>query len=207
MPDFSFESALHSRGLRIVAGVDEAGRGPLAGPVCAAAVVLPAGFSCPGLDDSKKLTARKRDELFRRLTEDGEVRWAMSFAEEEEIDRVNILRATHAAMGRAVSGLDLAVDHCLIDGLPLPSFAWPHDGVVKGDLKSLSIAAASVIAKVSRDRRMLELAEEFPEYGFQRHMGYGTKEHLEALRRHGPCRIHRRSFQPVAQLALPFDGA
>ncbi len=207
MPDLALESALHARGLRVVAGVDEAGRGPLAGPVYAAAVVLPAGFECQGLDDSKKLTARRREDVFDRLAADVSVRWAFSFADEEEIDRLNILRATHAAMARAVAALGVAVEHCLVDGLRVPSFAWPHDGIVKGDGKSLSIAAASVIAKVSRDRRMLELAGEFPQYGFQRHMGYGTKEHLEALRRHGPCRIHRRSFQPVAQLALPFDGA
>lgn len=207
MPDLTLESALRARGLRIVAGVDEAGRGPLAGPVCAAAVALPPGFECPGLDDSKKLTARRREELFGRLTSDASVRWAFSSADEGEIDRLNILRATHAAMARAVAALGVTVEHCLIDGLRVPSFAWPHDGIVKGDGKSLSIAAASVIAKVSRDRRMLELAEEFPQYGFQRHMGYGTREHLEALRRHGPCRIHRRSFKPVAQLALPLDGA
>lgn len=192
--------------MRIVAGVDEAGRGPLAGPVCAAAVVLPVGYLCPGLDDSKKLTARKREDLFLRLTGDERIRWAISFAEVDEIDRVNILRATHAAMARAVAALQISVDHCLIDGLPLRSFAWSHDGIVKGDSKSMSIAAASVIAKVSRDRKMLELADKYPEYGFQRHMGYGTREHLEALRRHGPCRIHRRSFQPVAQLALPIDA-
>lgn len=186
--------------------MDEAGRGPLAGPVHAAAVILPPGFGCPGLDDSKKLRPGKREELFERLTTDDRVLWAYAVSEVEEIDRVNILRATHAAMARAVAALGVAVDHCLIDGLRLPVFGWPHDGVVKGDGKSLSIAAASVIAKVSRDRRMRELAGEFPEYGFQRHMGYGTKEHLEALRRHGPCRIHRRSFQPVAQLALPLEG-
>lgn len=207
MPDDALESALRARGLTSVAGVDEAGRGPLAGPVAAAAVILPAGWSCPGLDDSKKLTAAKRERLYEAITADSAVVWALSFAEPREIDRINILRATHAAMARAVAGLARAVDHCLIDGLPVPAFPWPHDGVVKGDGKSLSIAAASIIAKVSRDRVMHELSQEFPQYGFERHMGYGTKEHLAALLRHGPCRIHRRSFQPVAQLALPFDPA
>jgi len=206
MPDLSFETALHARGVRIVAGVDEAGRGPLAGPVSAAAVVLPPSFSCPGLDDSKKLSAAKREVLYQRLTGDPSVIWSLAYAEADEIDAKNILRATHAAMARAVAGLAVTVDHCLIDGLPVRAFAWPHDGIVKGDGLSLSIAAASVIAKVSRDRVMLEYAREFPHYGFERHMGYGTKEHLEALRIHGPCRIHRRSFQPVAQLALPLDG-
>lgn len=207
MPDDAFESKLRRRGLIRIAGIDEAGRGPLAGPVSAAAVVLPAGWRCPGLDDSKKLTALKRERLFERITSDASVLWSRSFAEPEEIDRINILRATHAAMARAVQGLGVEVDHCLVDGLAVPGFQWPHDGIVKGDGKSLSIAAASIIAKVSRDRVMMEFAREFPDYGFERHMGYGTKAHLEALRLHGPCRIHRRSFQPVAQLALPFDEA
>jgi ribonuclease HII len=207
VPDDSLESALRARGLLRVAGVDEAGRGPLAGPVAAAAVVLPAGWSCAGLDDSKKLTPARRERLFEAITSDRSVAWALAFADPEEIDRLNILRATHAAMARAVQALGPEVDHCLIDGLPVPAFPWPHDGVVKGDGISLSIAAASIIAKVSRDRLMLEISREFPEYGFERHMGYGTKDHLAALRRHGPCRIHRRSFQPVAQLALPLDPA
>jgi ribonuclease HII len=207
MPDEQLESALRARGLKIVAGVDEAGRGPLAGPVAAAAVVVPAGWRCPGLDDSKRLSAARRERLFERITTDTAVSWSLAFAEPDEIDRINILRATHAAMARAVAGLKLAVDHCLVDGLAVRDFPWPHDGVVKGDGKSLSIAAASIIAKVSRDRVMLGFAREFPDYGFERHMGYGTKAHLEALRLHGPCRLHRRSFQPVAQLALPLDGA
>jgi ribonuclease HII len=207
MPDDSLESALRARGLSRIAGVDEAGRGPLAGPVAAAAVILPTGWRCDGLDDSKKLSAARRERLYETITGDPAVTWSLSFAETEEIDRVNILRATHAAMARAVRGLAAVVEHCLIDGLPLREFAWPHDGIVKGDGRSLSIAAASIIAKVSRDRVMLEFAREFPQYGFERHMGYGTKAHLEALRLHGPCRLHRRSFQPVAQLALPLDGA
>ncbi|MEM1084965.1 MAG: ribonuclease HII [Verrucomicrobiota bacterium] len=205
MPDLSFESDCHGRGLKVVVGVDEAGRGPLAGPVAAAAVVLPEGFACAELDDSKKLSATKRERIFVELMECNDLQWSLSYAEPEEIDRINILKATHAAMARAVEGLGLEVDHCLIDGLAVPGFPWSHDGVVKGDGRSLSIAAASIIAKVSRDRRMLELAEEFPQYGFERHKGYGTKVHLEALRRHGPCRVHRRSFQPVAQCTLPLD--
>ncbi len=207
MPDTSLESALRSRGLLVVAGVDEAGRGPLAGPVAAAAVILPPRWRCKGLDDSKKLAPAKREQFYARITSDERVAWCVAFADTGEIDRLNILRATHAAMVRAVEGLARAVDHCLIDGLPVPAFPWPHDGVVQGDGKSLSIAAASIIAKVSRDRLMVELSREFPQYGFERHMGYGTREHLEALHRHGPCRHHRRSFQPVAQLPLPFDPA
>ena len=207
MPDFSLEVACHARGHRVVAGIDEAGRGPLAGPVVAAAVILPPEFDTSGLDDSKKLSERRREELHERLVSDSAVSWAVACVEAEEIDRLNILRATHVAMARAVSALGRPVDHCLIDGLPVPAFPWSHDGVVKGDGRSLSIAAASVLAKVARDRRMLEHAREFPEYGFERHKGYGTRDHLAALARHGPCRLHRRSFQPVAQLPLPLEGA
>lgn len=209
MPDFLLERACRARGLWPVAGVDEAGRGPLAGPVVAAAVVLGQedAFDAAGLDDSKKLSARRREEWHARLTGGGlpGVRWAVGIAAVEEIDRLNILRSTHLAMERAVAGLGVPVAHCLVDGLPVPGFRWPHDGVVKGDSRSLSIAAASVVAKVTRDRIMAELAAEFPQYGFARHMGYGTPGHLDALRRHGPCRAHRRSFEPVAQLSLPLD--
>jgi len=207
MPDLSLESSLHARGLQWIAGVDEAGRGPLAGPVAAAAVILPRGFSCDGLDDSKKISALKRDVLFEKITTDPQIIWAVALADHEEIDRLNILRATHLAMRRAVESLEKRPDHCLIDGLPVANFPFPHDGVVKGDGLSLSIAAASIIAKVTRDRLMREIDREFPQFGFARHQGYGTKEHLEALRIHGPCRHHRRSFQPVAQLSLPLDGA
>ena len=205
MPDLALEIALHARGLHRIAGIDEAGRGPLAGPVAAAAVILPRKFSCLGLDDSKKLSPRKREFLFERLTTDPSVVWAVATADREEIDRLNILRATHLAMLRAAEALALSPDHCLIDGLPVKNFPISHDGIVKGDGLSLSIAAASIIAKVTRDRIMRALGEEFPQYGFAKHQGYGTKMHLEALRIHGPCCHHRRSFQPVAQLALPLD--
>lgn len=205
MPDLTFEHACHARGLAFVVGIDEAGRGPLAGPVAAAAVLLPAKFCCPGLDDSKKLSPAKRARLYDEIIATSKLRWALAYAEPEEIDRINILRATHLAMARAAEALGISIDHCLIDGLALPHFPFPHQGIVKGDGLSLSIAAASIIAKVSRDRRMIAYAEEFPEYGFDRHKGYGTKLHLEALQQHGPCRIHRRSFQPVAQLTLPLD--
>ncbi len=207
MPDLAHESALHSRGLHRIAGVDEAGRGPLAGPVAAAAVILPPGFYLPGLDDSKKLSAAKREALFEKITTDPAIRWAVALAESPEIDHLNILRATHLAMRRAVEALPETPDHCLIDGLAVKDFPFPHDAIIKGDSKSLSIAAASIIAKVTRDRIMKELDREFPQFGFAKHQGYGTKVHLEALRIHGPCRHHRRSFQPVAQLTLPLDGA
>jgi ribonuclease HII len=206
VPDLTRESSLHARGVKRVAGVDEAGRGPLAGPVAAAAVILPRDFSCPGLDDSKKITAARRELLFEQLTGNPQVVWAVAIADCGEIDRLNILRASHLAMRRAVESIDPWPDHCLIDGLPVHGFPVPHDAIVKGDGLSLSIAAASIIAKVTRDRLMREIDREFPEFGFARHQGYGTKEHLEALRIHGPCRHHRRTFQPVAQLALPLDG-
>ncbi len=207
MPDLTFESACHARGLSWIAGVDEAGRGPLAGPVAAAAVILPRGFACPGLDDSKKISPAGRDVFFEIITTDPEIIWSVATANHEEIDRINILRATHLAMRRAVEALQQKPDFCLIDGLPVRDFHIPHQGIVKGDGISLSIAAASIIAKVTRDRIMLKIDREFPQFGFAKHQGYGTKAHLEALRTHGPCRHHRRSFQPVAQLTLPFDGA
>ena len=205
MPDLSLEQALHARGILRVAGIDEAGRGPLAGPVAAAAVILPRNFSCSGLDDSKKLSATARRRLFDQLTKDPDIIWSVATADHEEIDSINILQATHLAMRRAVEGLREKPDHCLIDGLPLRQFICPHDGIVKGDSISLSISAASIIAKVTRDDIMQEIDREFPQFGFAKHQGYGTKLHLEALRIHGPCRYHRRSFQPVAQLALPLD--
>jgi ribonuclease HII len=205
VPDLALESELYARGLQWIAGVDEAGRGPLAGPVAAAAVMLPRGYSCRGLDDSKKLSALKREKLYELLTGNSEIVWAVAVADREEIDRLNILRATHLAMRRAAEALDPRPEYCLIDGLPVSGFPFPYDAIVKGDGKSLSIAAASVIAKVTRDALMREIDKEFPQFGFARHQGYGTKVHLEALRIHGPCRHHRRSFQPVAQLALPLE--
>jgi len=205
MPDLEIEQQRWAQGESIVVGIDEAGRGPLAGPVSAAAVVLPQDFSHEVLNDSKKLTEKKREKIFEEITQRGDIQWACSFAEVEEIDEKNILKATHAAMARAVDQLGIEVDFCLIDGLAVPQFPYPSEGIVKGDGLSLSIAAASVIAKVSRDRKMLEYAEEFPEYGFEKHKGYGTKAHLEALHKYGPTRIHRQSFQPVAQLSLSFE--
>ena len=206
MPDFAFESACHARGLSWIAGVDEAGRGPLAGPVSAAAVILPRGFDCAGLDDSKKISPKSRERLFELLTNHPQVIWAVATADHHEIDRFNILRASHLAMRRAVESLRQLPDFCLIDGLPVRGFPVPHEAIVKGDGLSLSIAAASIIAKVTRDRTMCEIDVEFPQFGFARHHGYGTREHLEALRIHGPCRHHRRSFQPVSQLTLPLEG-
>lgn len=200
MPDLQFESIKRADGYGLIAGIDEAGRGPLAGPVSAAAVILPSDFSHELLDDSKKLTEQRREKLYDELTARQDIFWSLAYAEVDEIEQINILRATHAAMGRAAQSLSKKPDFCLIDGLPVPHFPLPSDGIVKGDGKSLSIAAASIIAKVSRDQLMLKYAEQYPEYGFERHKGYGTKLHLEALRKHGPCPIHRKTFAPVANL-------
>ena len=205
--DFSRERALRARGFLLVAGVDEAGRGPLAGPVVAAAVILPEDFALDGLTDSKKVSAPKREKIYAILTATAEILWAVAEASVEEIDRLNILRATHLAMARAVQGLPSKPDHALVDGLPVRGLPVEHTAVVEGDTLSLSIAAASIIAKVTRDRLMVELDTRFPQYGFARHKGYGVREHLEALRNHGPCPAHRRTFAPVAQTQLPLETA
>ncbi|MBR5212717.1 MAG: ribonuclease HII [Akkermansia sp.] len=202
-PDMTAEAAAYAAGYKHVCGIDEAGRGPLAGPVVAAAVVLPPGYDIPGLNDSKKLTAKKRDALYEQLMADERVLKCVAEATVQEIDELNILRATHLAMARAAQGITPAVDFCLIDGLAVPNFPLPSQNMVKGDARCLSIAAASVLAKVTRDRYMQRLAEEFPQYGFDRHAGYGTKAHLEAIRKYGVTIHHRCTFAPVAQMELP----
>jgi ribonuclease HII len=206
-PTLRHELEWKCRGHALVAGVDEAGRGPLAGPVCAAAVVLPEGFEHEVLNDSKQLSAGQRALIFEELTVLRGLVWSMVMIHADEIDRINILQATHAAMRRAVLDLAPGADCALIDGRPVPDFPLPCQSLVKGDSVSLSIAAASVVAKVSRDRFMIAAAREYPEYGFERHKGYGTRRHLQALRRHGPCPLHRRSFEPVHQLSFAFDEA
>ena len=202
-PDMSEELAAHSEGYARVCGIDEAGRGPLAGPVVAAAVILPPGYSLPGLNDSKKLTAKKREVLYTALMEDEAVQKCIAQATVQEIDELNILRATHLAMRRAAEGLPGGADFCLIDGLPVPGFPLPSRSIVKGDARCLSIAAASILAKVWRDHYMNELDRQFPAYGFARHAGYGTKAHIQAIHEHGITVHHRRTFAPVTQLELP----
>jgi Ribonuclease HII len=199
---FEHEHRLWRQGIHPVAGVDEAGRGPLAGPVVAAAVILPQKIRLPGLDDSKKLTARAREDFYRRLTENPDVVWAVAVRDADVIDRINILRACHEAMAEAVRSLATPAVHALIDGLPVRDFVVAQTALIGGDGLSRSIAAASVIAKVTRDRLMARHCEEWPVYGFSRHKGYATPEHLDSLARHGPCPIHRRTFSPVAQMAL-----
>ena len=177
----------------VICGVDEAGRGPLAGPVCAAAVILPQGEIIPGLNDSKKLTDKKRRELFPIIKEKA-IAYGIAFATEQEIDEINILQATFLAMKRAIAQLDGKADFALIDGNRETDFGIPCLTVVKGDSRSANIAAASVLAKVTRDLYMEELAETYPQYGFEIHKGYGTKAHYAALTEHGMCDAHRRTF-------------
>lgn len=197
------ERALRESGADCIAGIDEAGRGPLAGPVVAAAVILPEDFHHEVLTDSKQLGATVREALYAELTAEGSgILWAVAVADHKEIDRINILRATHQAMRRAVAALPRVPSHALIDGLPVRPFPVPSTALVKGDAQSFSIAAASILAKVTRDRIMLEMDALYPQYHFAQHKGYGTAEHLAMLQAHGPCPIHRRSFLPVRQAQL-----
>lgn len=190
---WEIEQTWADRGFHAICGIDEAGRGPLAGPVCAAAVILPEGLDIPGLNDSKKLTDKKRRELFP-IIEEQAIAFGIGWASQEEIDDINILQATFLAMSRAVEQLSIRPDLALVDGNRAPTLDLPVETVVKGDSLSASIAAASVLAKVSRDDVMLRMAEEYPGYGFEVHKGYGTKAHYEALRNLGPSPIHRRTF-------------
>ena len=194
-PDFAFERSARAQGFRQIAGVDEAGRGPLAGPVVAAACILPDAPRFAQLNDSKKLSAKQRGELYQLLTSDEEVVYAIKEVSAELIDQVNILQATYIAMRSAVSALAVAPDYLLVDGAQLPGAAAPSLKIIKGDAKSLSIAAASILAKVYRDALMMEYHERWPEYGFDAHKGYGTAAHVRALESHGPSPIHRKSFK------------
>ncbi len=198
----NYEVQLRASGFLRIAGIDEAGRGPLAGPVVAAAVILPEGFTHRKLTDSKKLSPKVREGIYEELLENPAVRHAIVALDSEEIDRLNILRATHEAMRRAVFKLPVPPDHALIDGLPVRPFPIAQTALVGGDGLSLSIAAASVLAKVTRDRMMLALDALYPQYAFAKHKGYGTALHLARLNEHGPTPVHRRSFAPVSQLVL-----
>lgn len=190
---WEIEESYFSQGFKMICGVDEAGRGPLAGPVCAAAVILPPNVDIPGLDDSKKLSDKRRRELYPVIQEQA-IACGIAFADHAEIDEINILQATYLAMERAVAQLNAKPDLLLIDGNRAKDFGIPVQTVVHGDSLSASIAAASVLAKVTRDDYMLKMAEEYPGYGFEIHKGYGTKAHYEALRERGHCPIHRMSF-------------
>ena len=188
-----FEEAAKARGYQHVCGVDEAGRGPLAGPVCAAAVILPENTIIEGVNDSKKLSEKKREALFDVIRNTA-VAYCVAYASVEEIEKMNILNATMLAMKRAVEGLEVPADYAMIDGNRLPDLSIDAEYIIKGDARSMSIASASILAKVSRDRLMYEYAKEYPQYAFDKHKGYGTKVHKAALLEYGPCPYHRMSF-------------
>lgn len=188
-----YEKEAISKGYNAICGVDEAGRGPLAGPVCAAAVILPADTVIDGVNDSKKLSEKKREILFEVIKEQA-LSYSIAFASVEEIEEINILNATMLAMKRAVEGLTVKADYAMIDGNRLPELEIPAQYIIKGDAKSMSIACASILAKVSRDRLCYKYAEEYPQYGFDKHKGYGTKMHRDAIIEYGPCPYHRLSF-------------
>lgn len=190
---WQIEQGYFDKGIHVICGVDEAGRGPLAGPVCAAAVILPAGLVIDGLNDSKKLSDKRRRELFPVIKESA-VDYGIAFASEAEIDELNILQATFLAMERAIKQLSVTPELALIDGNRSKDFGVPTETIVQGDSRSASIAAASILAKVTRDDFMLAMAKEYPAYGFDVHKGYGTKAHYAALTEHGPCAIHRATF-------------
>ena len=200
---FRYEHSLAEQGTTLIAGVDEAGRGPLAGPVFAAAVIFPVQWILTGMpkrlkriNDSKQLTPELREELFAELTAHAEVHFAIAEVSEQMIDQINILQASHRAMNQALAQLNPAPQHVLVDGLRVKSMTWPQTSIVSGDALSYSIAAASILAKVSRDRVMVELDGQYPGYGFADHKGYGTPEHLAAIKERGACPIHRQSFSP-----------
>ena len=193
MLDYTIENALHEEGYSVVCGIDEAGRGPLCGPVFAAACILPDGLVLEGLNDSKKLTPKKRDKLFDLICENA-IAYCIASASVEEIDELNILEADLLAMRRAIDGLSIKADFALIDGNIARDFQIPARAIIGGDAKSPSIAAASILAKVARDRDCIALDEQYPQYGIAKHKGYGTKQHMEALRTYGPSPIHRKQF-------------
>lgn len=194
MPDFEYEKAAAKSGFKYICGVDEAGRGPLAGPVCAAAVILPENCDIEGLNDSKKLSEKKREQLFDIIKEKA-VAYSVAFGSLEEIEELNILEATYLAMNRAIEALSVKADFALIDGNRVPkNIKIPCETIIKGDSKSMSVAAASVLAKVTRDRLLLEYDKKYPLYNLKKHKGYGTKEHTDLIKLYGPCEIHRLSF-------------
>lgn len=188
-----FEEALYEQGIQYIAGIDEVGRGPLAGPVVAAAVILPKDFNVLGVDDSKKLSEKKREELYEEILRYA-VCCSIGIIDNHQIDEINILEATKLAMKQAVENMETMPEHLLIDALTLKDIAIPQQGIIKGDSLSVSIAAASIVAKVTRDRMMNEYHEKYPQYAFHQNKGYGTKAHYEGIDSHGMCELHRRSF-------------
>lgn len=195
-----YEEKARKNGFQVIAGVDEAGRGPLAGPVVAAACIIPADIFFEGVDDSKKLSPKQRLKLFNAISTHPQVIYSVAVIDHAEIDKVNIYQATILAMIEAVDALKTEPDYLLVDGLTLPHPSIPSEGIIKGDAKSQSIAAASILAKETRDRIMLEYHQKWPQYGFDRHKGYGTAAHIQAIHEHGPCAIHRTTFEPIKSL-------
>lgn len=194
-----YEEAFRKEGYQVVAGIDEAGRGPLAGPVSIGACILPPDCFIEKLNDSKKLSEKQRDILYDKIIECA-IAWKVVFVSEEDIDRKNIYQATVDGMYQAVTELSVTPDAVLIDAVPLPKLSQPSHPLIKGDQKSASIAAASILAKVSRDRLMEEYDRIYPQYGFAKHKGYGTAEHVAAIHKHGPCPIHRKTFEPITSI-------
>ncbi|MEO5803993.1 MAG: ribonuclease HII [Verrucomicrobiota bacterium] len=208
---FRYEHQILQSGFTQIAGVDEAGRGPLAGPVVAAAVILPTDWILGGMpkklkkvNDSKQLNHEERENLFSEITSRPEIRFAVAAIDEKMIDQINILQATHRAMNLALAELNPFPHHALVDGLPVKTLSCPQTAIVDGDCLSYSIAAASIIAKVTRDRMMIKYHELFPAYGFHEHKGYGTPNHLAAIKQHGPCAIHRLTFYPIRPVQTEF---
>lgn len=201
MDPWAYEKEAWAEGFEGVVGVDEAGLGPLAGPVVAAAVLLPKHFDADGVRDSKAMTPAAREKMFTRITSEA-ICFGIGIIDREKIDEINVLRAAQAAMRAALSELGVAFDFILVDGRPVPDLCAKSRAIVKGDSLSVSIGAASILAKVTRDRIMLDLDKQYPEYGFASHKGYGTAEHIAALNEHGPCPCHRRSFAPVSERLL-----
>ncbi len=193
---YKFEEELYDNDLRVICGIDEAGRGPLAGPVVVAACILPPFLRIPGINDSKKLTEKKREELYKIIIKEA-IDYKVVFVSVEDVDSLNIYQATKKGMLECVNLLDVKPDHILIDAMPLPELDYSHTSIVHGDARSASIAAASIIAKVTRDRYMEKMDIKYPNYGFKKHKGYCTKTHLEALEKFGPCKIHRKTFSPI----------
>ncbi len=195
---YKFENQLYDEGIEYIAGVDEVGRGPLAGPVVVAAVILPSNTRIKGIDDSKKLSAKKREELYKIISKEA-IDISISFQDHKVVDKINIYEATKKGMLEAINNLKIKPEHVLIDAMPLNELNINHTSIIHGDALSASIAAASIIAKVTRDHYMEQMDFKYPNYGFKRHKGYCTKEHLEALEKNGPCEIHRKTFGPVAK--------
>lgn len=207
---YKYEEKLYDLGFHSICGVDEAGRGPLAGPVCVAACILPEFVRIEGLNDSKKLTEKKREALYKEIVKNA-IAYNVVFIYENEIDELNIYQATKKGMLEAIEGLKIPADYALIDAMPLSELKLEHDSIVHGDALSASIAAASILAKVTRDHYMDKMDIKYPNYGFKTHKGYGTRAHMEALEKYGPCKIHRKTFYPVSkyfskQLSLDLDG-